>query len=431
MKNKLDLFFKRKLQNRQFEFDEQLWNQMEQLLPQKKKKRKVGLWIWLGIFLIGTSGAYWWMPTNTANNAQFQAQKQEKTIKKQNANLQIQTVTTEKALPNDLNRQPSQSTISDHNTISDKDLQATNQLIKNSKYTMKDKQMLAQKQDNLENSFSPQGKTTNNNTILAPIISSKQEISHENNVKQLKKDNKHQEIEPSKTIRYTIAVLELLPSKRTNVAYEVQLATKLSPAKQNRRWQYGIILEANQSIGKVGAMISYQIHPLWSMNTEIKYAFQKGDFSSQKIQTDSSFSFGYTALTTELQPKSKHYLEVPLYLSLDINHQSIIGGLEFQKLTGVKGLAQTYSSQQLSPSARLLTTTSEGWLPTKNYSSFKSYLMLGYEYRFRRITLGLRNHLPLKKLSILPNTSEHPSKVSQASWSITLAAPLSPKTKKQ
>ena len=439
MKNKLDQFFKRKLQNRHFEFDDAYWQEMEQLLPQKKEKRKTGFWL-LGLLILGMITTYWWLgqpstsrtkptrmvnthtnlhtPNPTTQTAQNQA------IAAKNKNLS--DVSPSATKPNKYADQSSNQVLSQKKP-STKTLSTDHQ--KRTREARKTTDFVHQN-SNFSETY---GRTNQTNTTTKKPISKLSKTGNKltQNAKTLPTlPPIHQ---ATKEVQKHFGSLALLPLINNKLKYATPITPHVALLQKTRRWQYGIVIEWNflsqQPTWKAGTTLSYQLNPFLAIGTEIKYVHQTGAYSEFHLRQDTSFQFGHEIINTELQPLSKHFIEVPLFLRVSLNQHSILAGLESKKLIGVKGRVNSYNANQLSPTSKILTETSKGWLPNKDFATLKTSFMLGYEYRLGGFAIGLRSHYLSDRLSSYKQDSEPFYKKPKASWSLSISTQLTHKTK--
>ena len=434
MSNKLDQFFKRKLQDRQFDFDESYWNEMEQMLPQKKHSRKT-FWMWLGLVaLLGSLlSSIWLLPQskkdNPVNNNPNIAQKISSKIEhnptstalKPNPDVKTQRINGNQSKPIQSSQPKAHSINNRISPTKTKHLATTTRkadpkTIPSGTPPFHWSSLPTPKDDQNEGEIQAKQKqdTNNSQNKWATSIATTKVIQH-------------------RAATYTTEQLDNIAPNLLNSATPFPSVANIRPMK-HRRWQYSIIterqMEANHPKWKAGVSLHYQVSPYLSLASEVKYAFQTGTFRNVLMHSDSTFSFGYIQEDVQIQPKSLHFVDIPIYASLDLGQQSILGGFEFQKLLGVKGDIATYQTGQLQPNNRTLSHTKTGWLPTDSFSPLNTYFLLGYEYRLGRMAIGVRSQYHLSRLSIRADQTERfVTNPNKATWSLTFEMPLSGKNK--
>ncbi len=447
MHNKLDQFFKRKLKNRSFEFEDAYWAEMEQLLPAKKENKKP--WLWLMLVFGGILFMTYWMllPDEAASkqpisHKQENPQSQSSTIAPPNQiDENTEPATANLSRPTPAKHQPGKGTLhpaQQGNIPSPKS--QNDQVHRTAAQTgqsahLHTNRMNAQASDhpNSDPVAPPTGHilrkpTENQQAQLAPAYKANPPSTIKINLQTRK-----QKIKENLSIRQQTILTRL---HTTNPSPLPPSSPTPSIPKYHRyrlrHWQWGIVAES-RPVGtstqwKAGLSLRYRLTSFFSLGTELKYSYHPGHFNSVSVLTDSTFSFGYTQNEVRVQLDKLHSLNMPAYASLDIGRQSILVGLEVQKILAGQGRLTTYQATQTQPNLRTIQDSKTIWLSTQDLAPVNTYLLVGGEHQLGKLAIGFRGYYHLRRLSPRPG-DQFRLRSKPASWSVTLRIPLTGKTK--
>ena len=430
--HKLDDFFKQKLDNRNIDFDPDLWKEAEALLDQQDKNRRSWLWRLLGILAFISVGlSVWWMTTNPdspgtlekGNNQIVQSPIRENDNDKiTNANSsdektrqEIPNITPEEMLSelqkaNKDEKQPplinsdnttktkiktidlNTSTFSQHTVNQDKELELKNEpsVYNNpANKTMKnDVETSAQKQIDAINNPNPglvnsdEEKTTISQKNIAETKNASEEITN-----QFRSDSYRNQIQLpvlNQLLKPTTRPIsgELLPYnvknkiKRKVFSIGIHVGGGLFPAGSDKKWIHDVT---------GGFHFSYQLNNKWALATDLLYHRASGPSDSfGEISPQITYGFGKTIDAYTFKTIGLHFLELPVYVQKKIGKQLIEFGGSLNYLVAVRGelLYGTYNFPFENNNLPERDYTSQGkkWISKSDQKQLIPGFVLGYKY---------------------------------------------------
>ncbi len=413
--NNLDNFYNKKLQNRTFEFKDSYWEGAEKLIIADEKNRRRGLFFWLFglLFIFTLGGAVLWFSLpkaekELASTSFLNNLPENKSLNTKSTNQHLTQTNEELSRESDnlseLNILRS-NTKELNNSTSDFKNNEINQATINIKQAVKSQNPITSKNNEepiLESTAIVQLKTRSE-----ALKNNKPEIANQN-ILDNSIENKNDQTdlaETDQTKKSTISLLNPIDpvlEKIENPEYPnlqklsipktklfrlgLTASSLFYPAKNSEETWIGA------SFGLVG---QYQFQKAFSLNSELLYTYRTGTFGAVSKTEQTNYSFGREQVEHSLQPKSVHFVELPIYLQFRSGRHGIEGGLTFTYLTGVYGNIEEQKSlfpwERSSETSVSEETLSSGWLSKSDFKSFNTSGLLGYRYYVNQnFMVGLR-----------------------------------------
>ncbi|MCR9288845.1 MAG: outer membrane beta-barrel protein [Bacteroidetes bacterium] len=447
--NHLDNFYKEKLNKREFEFDESLWLQAEELIvadEKKKKKRAIVWWILGGVLLISMIGGGLMLQNLNSNSgdlikADYQdkaanimdekfstnestheeaiekvnmesSEKLEATTKK---NTAILLPNTQKPNPTNKNKPSSKPEASE--IIDDKIEQRVEIPIAIS--DTKENSTIEKESENTLNAHTTDEIANTNTQEKASGISESSVVKSGSAVEEI-----------PKRITENIAQVSLLKLNPFFIkeTKEIKALTTFKPEK-TRKLQIGLVgslvyfpnskLDSELNY-KGGMSIGVPLVGRWSLGTELSYFVFKEEMEAIGESPQAAFGYSGDYDTYQLRPSSLHFLNLPIYAKYQLGYHALECGLAFDYLLGARGelvledhlqswerddvqnqkyiqsvaVAASVNGQNENLNDIRYTengVVQKGWLDDSALNKIQTQLLLGYNYRFNSKTaLGIR-----------------------------------------
>jgi hypothetical protein len=422
--NHLDKFYKDKLNEREFEFDEGLWQDAEALIiaDEKKKKRAFGWWFFGSALLISVvSGMIIWS-INTQNEQEAVQTEIPKNIE---STRTVQDITKEETNANKAENSKPTETISESKInakITDKS--SPKGIVKPTNTTVKEEIITVQNTGNRQskNIFKAPVKKSEKTTPIAQNTSS-------DNSQLLNESNSADVRIPTQTVESLtqISLLKLNPFsvKETSEIRALSDFEAKKPRKLNLGLVGGIVYLPNNTFNsdlsyKGGLSVGILLKGKWELGTELSYFVFNNDFESLGESPQAVYGLGGDFDTYKLNVNNLHYLNLPIYAKYKMGYHMLECGFALDYLLGARGELvledhlqswerddaqnQKYS-QEIALAASINGTSDrlnelkyrepgvieKGWLDDSNLNKIQAHLLLGYQYRFNSKTnLGIR-----------------------------------------
>ena len=361
MRNRLDSFFKNKLDSQEFPFDESAWETISGELDKKDKDKKRPFYLWWATGLVAvlaiSFSAFFVYDFEKVSLNEY-SNNQEKEI---NSPIKKPIQSIVKEIPNKF-----VSTIP-----VEQEIVSTAVLISPS--------------SNVENigvkeiEYSTEKSLKKKTDFTKPEIKEKAIASIVSENKSPKALSDLQGID-AKFIELNISETSEIPS--------------ISPIKRisKRPLKIGLILKGGLSSNNFdsnvlggGFFISKQISSRFSLSSGINYIHLSGEFEPIQNTTQKSYSFGSTTITNELTPNSIGILEVPLSLGYTIGKNQINLGASANYLVGVFGVKEVFESNLALPRI----STEKGRILNSELPKLNVSLNLSVERNWRNLSYGL------------------------------------------
>lgn len=144
-----------------------------------------------------------------------------------------------------------------------------------------------------------------------------------------------------------------------------------------------------------GVHINRALNKKLSVSADILYQQREG-LNSTKNYTNTTYSFGKTVETTQIEAISLHSVELPVYASLKISKlHRVYGGGYFAYTLNAKSAVKTSSNLP-----DVAASAAESWGYTKGFSAYDFGAMAGYAFSiFPKMQLGVRVNYGFKDLT--------------------------------
>jgi len=418
MSNQLDNFFKNKLQQQTFEYDEIAWEDARLLIEEQersKKKRRFGFFFAaLGVLMLVGVSAY-----------QFGKSSNESTVKP------IPAEPVELKINNNKIETIAQSSDKTESIITSEDLTDTKKISSKTKYSDKpitlsqkititdsktEKALISNtettinKNLNLSTAKGVAGSTTTNyrptitsidpNTVAQAtpqpsVIDTKSEIANAN-ISLLPLNHLQNLVEPNEN---ALDFVNLLPAMNQPVE------PNPSQTVNKNNWFFGLragaaLIPLDFMDFEAGVEIGYQFNRNWSLAFQPKYQYQDLAESTVEETRVDEFGFGLRSSAYSLHSETVVSIHFPLMLSYSFDNRSINLNDNvtdrFQRNKISIGAAYVYldgitGSILQKEGAGQTTEVQTGWLSSQTFNRHNAELMIAYErYLTMRLAIGLQ-----------------------------------------
>ncbi len=425
MSNQLDDFFKNKLQQRTFDYDESAWEDARLLIEadERSKKKRYFFLMFAGLsmlMLVGIAayylGKHTAIPTDTPsiNSTSKQTNTIDETKLIANSDYNEAILALDEALSTTVDISvPTNDFAESNNSESDKSSAKTintNSKIKTNKNT-KSKTGNKKNSFNLDNAQGVASTTTtiyNSTTIVTDpnlvIIATPKLSENQNDASIVDVQNELTQL-PLLHLKFftesnenSNALIVALPALQKDV--------EGSPiTDSSNKFFFGLrsgvgLIPLKFMDFEVGVELGYQMNRNWSISLQPKYQYQtlaQNTFDKSEIN---EFGFGLRSSAFNLEAETIRSLHVPIMLSYSFGNQStnladplssrylknkISLGVAYVMLDGVTGTIMQ------SEAAGESSVYQSGWLAENTFNRHNAELMIGYDrYLSRRFSLGLQ-----------------------------------------
>ncbi|MEZ4960740.1 MAG: outer membrane beta-barrel protein [Saprospiraceae bacterium] len=421
MDNKIDKYFKEKLHDREFAFQDSYWEGAQKLLDGQERRRRRGLFFWWfgGIAGLVALVAGIWFFTKNDGLQNVPASLVERNEVKSMEGLSVQeNENTASANDPDSIKENIPTAISAEKTMAnDRNINLANKKSGNMggsriKHSFSKKPPIA----NELGHGKPFDETPAYNSYLNNLIKPEKEGNSsmiETDMKELMTEEKNNqaieiaenepEEEPENT--HLFNHLDFLDLKqvfvkgefpRTLTPNETKGKTKKSSplafcVMAGQMFQLGAKNGEKTIIGYQGGLVlQYKVKGNWYIGSGLQYKYRTGSFDASKSAIGRNYRFGLETDTFVLRPSSLHYLSLPIQLGWQKGRHVLEAGFAFDYLIGVRGEKGRYERTSEPPIRREFQAEQKGWLVEDGYNSFNAAAMLGYRYRVnRQLSFGL------------------------------------------
>lgn len=407
-KEQLDQFFRDKLQNRQFEFQEADWKEAEFLIEQqeaKKDKKRLFIWWWfLGIFLllgISLGGYTLWKNYDSSNEDQTKRTTQvivpdpmateegaatnKEAINKGQSALEAEQLSNVQnpSINPTINTPPTTAISADQSTNTKR-----SELIVDPTTNQNRQQKVAPP---FKESNASGNKVLNENPTSSPLDTTKKSEAIVP-VPPLEMLEKIQE-DTTSLFQTAVATLNLWPTNTAGIDYEDYFEKQIIPRRKQKRLLYSLGIystvypypsdRSNPVVGfSAGMEMAYRLKGKWWLQSGLIYRHRVGTFSFTEESEVAQYRFGRSVETYRLRPSSLHYLELPVAISFKSRQHEIGLGVSLARLAGVRGEIVLVRL----PEDVLTTSEPEvydrGWISETGYKKWLVNLEARYTYQF-------------------------------------------------
>ena len=407
MENRLDKFFKNKLDEKAFPFDESHWEEMTAELNKREKKNRPFFFWWnvglSSLLLIGGFVAFFSFnpfgkytnekaPIEIAKTQPIAAAQDESTSTEPTEQLNQTTPTKETT-----SFAPTIASESVENKISI-DQKSEPQKTPNRKATQTNKSDKEESISNKllasspreENNDSPEKSIENVASILNTNIVSVNEIATSNNNTSSTeaKENEREALMPLALINPPVPTL--LDEK------SAQIKTLITPIRKFRNSGFifglstsGVVVNQRDGLGwSAGLFADYYLNKTWSIGFNPNFKQLIGTFDKDGSTEQVTYGFGRTTQTQTLTPNSINLLEAPLSLGLSFKRNRIRVGAGLSYSLAVQAEKITTQESDFTALSRL--RSERGVIEEPMTIPQMSYFATaGYDRQWSRFSLGL------------------------------------------
>lgn len=338
----IDKLFQEASKAKTFEFKEEYWDEMESMLPKKKKRKFPFLWIFSSIVISGSIAAILFLNTNEqvqTSQSDFSSANQESNMSSSfnNTGNTVDASTTKSKTENN-------ETITSSNDVEKTSVERVG---KNDKNSNVNQHVRSTSSTGIHSTI-----PGINNGIFAPSL--------------LKSGINTQILEPSNPIvqlknAEKVGTLTLLPIPDNHFEHTLQASTlkRVSPL-----YKWSIYFDLSTSMGQ-GAMITSSgsnfysgfgfgsginyIHGMWNLN----FGIHANISSSRNLvvsEREKIYGFGYDVFENNYTYKQLYQMEFPLLVGLKKKNQTFQFGLVPSLYVGAKVLKESKNTKQITVS---------------------------------------------------------------------------------
>lgn len=409
----LDKFFRDKMNNRTFDYQDEYWIEMHSLLSEKEVKRpfwKRNAWFLSAFLFVGLSAVSGWLmfPYLSNNEAQINSFKKETIETKDKSNqTKISTEKPQASTSDDVTLPSSenQSTIIDiteqNNTFTaEVSIPQPSEINKNTSFTntFDESQIGIINQNNTI--------TTNNATSNPDLFVVLAEVSKANNLtkenqinndkeltaealtgNQLQESNYLQKLAFSKVETHNTDINLIAPNcdgcphipkfrqfKLGFTAGVVAAQVWKEAARSNLDFTFD---------PTIGVSLDYSNSPIasWNIRTGVQYWSRSLINTTQEYET-TTYSFGSTTSLHQINIQELHYASVPVLAAYKFDKHQLTGGVNLNYLVNTQSQTAVNSTIYTASHVELLNTPSEKkWGVIAPFNRFDFGLTLGYAYQ--------------------------------------------------
>ncbi len=431
----IDNLFNQKLNQREFQFNEEHWMGAMAMIEEqeKKKKRRFLLWLLLGTFAlismgIMTVGYYSWNnTTKTAkkdtteivassesnNNSSISSTPEEKSIQDNSLNtVNNQSITdlhyeanTSSETVNSSSQPTQKPSVSKNNTTSS-----------SAAYSSSNTPTQAIAQTIVEPTLNTNENSITVNDIIHPITDSLIKNSGEPSMEASPKPT-FETVQPLQPTNSLSIAWQLIPKTSSVVTLEELLDKVMKPESPKfpeddnnggdmQGWSLGVsgsVLRyssplAARNFGYAGGLTSKfrltKQSPLF-LGLNANYNVRQHYFSNLALSRQISYSFGKEEAIFSLRPTAIHTFELPIWLELGFGKQQnfdFTANNRFRRHALMVGVVPAYlygvQGEVLDPEG---INTQQGWIETDAYKNVQLHSLIGYNfYLLERVSIGLR-----------------------------------------
>ena len=393
MKQSIDTYFKEKLFAREFEMNQDHWQQALELLEDNESKKRRGLLFWWsgGIF------------SSLAIIAMF--------LFLNNENKSNNTINTAQI------------------EIENKLVKTEEVSIKGPKKPIENKSKLATKVNRVNNNSE---KTVNKplqknknliNELLITDLNKPQDLvkggekineNEKPNIELNKKENKSTNLFSLKKI----APLLILVKGNFTKNNEQELDPENACFRPN---PFHIGLTASQlmqpfpksgenliTAHAAGIVAQYDLNKNWFISSGAQYMRRDGHFMASKMTETRNYRFGLELMENEMRPSSLHYISLPLMVGRQKGHHLLEGGILFDFLIGVRGEIGKLEKTDPDVNKKEFVAQEKGWIAENGFTKFNVSPSLGYRYRVNKeLSFGISVQYALNRLADEPEMGDY------------------------
>lgn len=455
----LDKLFKKKLEQRSFEFKDAYWQEAEQLIAAEegKRRRRVGWWIFGLLFMLTiAAGAFYYsqvdqapIPTTASNEPLVNTETSELNLRSTNiestsANdkekLSNSTTEISNSAPSSSEKEPTQSEIA---SLSKNAANRTGYAAE-SRRTDVIGQSISEYKTNTKASDNSQLTIDNKSAFISPA-NNEEVISTSDQSKEASEQSYERSAPDADTPApasksekiASLVALDLLETRGLellDIAEEERTLSKSIKVSQPKRWQIGLDIASlhqfSNSTGQysgiaLGAVGDFKLDRRWSVQGGLRYSIRQpqnflnlGNSSTASNRNNSSdntfvsttnfYNFGLIQVDEITDVQQFHFIELPVNVQFRAKRHLFAVGAQLNYLSGVRGeqALQTSSpdlnsSTGVDPVGELLGSSipgsnNKGWLDRSPYNKWSSEAFISYGFILSpKWTVNLGAHFQL------------------------------------
>lgn len=393
--DKLDQFFKDKLQDREFEFKDVYWQDAEQLIEQDKRKKRLIWWKWLAgwllLLLLIIAGGLWLTLGPRVQSSPEQKEIKENNLAEQSGPVkkvdtasgnaetfvELDSLNTEKGRQSSIKKRKKIPGLKEHHLLQNKD-----------------------KTPELNHKGEPEW------FELPKAVRDKEKEDASEAMREFVVDQSQLDSSFRKSEKVLMAGLSFLPGRWNSI--EANMSDLPIPGKplwlegsvespRLSRVKFGLQFSAmtypntrgdNLSfIGLAGGLdIAYKLKNHYYLETAVQLRRRTGTFAKVDETQVLFFSFGRSSSKFELLPSALYYLEMPLGLSRSFGFHHLEAGITTSYLLGVKGALENTQNPEL---VQDLIKAERGWVEQDGFKKWHWDIYLGYSWQYSK-KMGLQ-----------------------------------------
>ncbi len=430
--SKLDNFFRDKLNQREFEFEDAYWEAAEKLIDQDRRRRRFGAWwFWGGMLVLLLGGLYWWLPSGTNS------------VSAPDSSLST-------TLPNDLENTDDNLTFNPNQnsdesksaTAAANDAQQPIEPLRSTSLTSNSDDETLQYPTTTKGTTTAKGPPQNSvsdqddNVAItstgeagAPVIEDQAEEQKDElppNASGGAADQSPMKLALDRMALREVPILPLLSEEpmedlvpeaeeiiklvenRPKLHYGLRAYSHFYPAQVRQQWWRGAAF---------GLTASYDLNKDWAIGADLLYTYQTGTFNKLKESEQINYSFGARVEQFTLTPTALHGIELPVYLIHKVQSHRLQAGFNLGYFIAMR--AHVDARNSLYPweretedeiQTRFSATRREDTIWADQLDPIRRLqlaLQLGYQYRIRPwLGLDFRAQLQLTNWKTSTGNSE-------------------------
>jgi|GEM_PF-3600142 len=140
---------------------------------------------------------------------------------------------------------------------------------------------------------------------------------------------------------------------------------------------------------QTGVMTTYQFRPKWGLQLGLLYGQNHTIGGYSQLEFQSEYDFGSITRTLGMHGDTRHYLAIPLALHFYRGRWSVFAGVEPSYTLGIEGTVQEITlmptlGTRSNKVQEVVQAISEGWLPTGPYVNWNVRTIAGMRYQVNK-----------------------------------------------
>ncbi|MBT8219337.1 MAG: PorT family protein [Bacteroidia bacterium] len=128
----------------------------------------------------------------------------------------------------------------------------------------------------------------------------------------------------------------------------------------------------------IGAVTSYRFSKMLSLNADLQYTYRTGTFEKSNISKRRRYKFTAEDIEATLNPTALHYASLPVYAGIHFSRHRITFGGSLNYLAGVRG---GLNDKVIDGQGNIVEEIDlEGWISKDGFNALNPGAMIGYDY---------------------------------------------------